>query len=284
MPAARAIAFAAFAGACGLLGATASAQPVPTTTWPQYQYGSDHNAVFDTPHWSVSWRSAPAGDMIHGGLSIVGATLYFESFDHNVYALDALTGKELWRRPLRYIAMNTPVVGDGLVFAGTGMAVGEPPGGLAAPLSGMAEGDSVYALDAKSGESVWKFDTKGHNMPTGALLSNGRRSQFIFSGGHERIFSLDAHSGELLWQRSALGIDKMASLALYHEQIYGSSGQKTLDQATYFQSGATIYYEFFGRTWTVDGTGKLAWSAPYGEPGSSPTVADERVFVESWQF
>ncbi len=67
-------------------------------------------------HWSFDTKAK-----INGGLAIVGNTLFLDTFGKEVIALDARTGKLIWRTGgLRNIIMSTPVVAEGLVFVGSG--------------------------------------------------------------------------------------------------------------------------------------------------------------------
>src|ERR1700726_3592385 len=97
--------------------APATAQTLPTSVWPMYQYTADHEAMFRSPVWDAHWAHR-LGGRGNGGVSIVGTTLYVESFDKRLTALDAQTGRKLWEAELPNIAMNTPVIADGSIFVG----------------------------------------------------------------------------------------------------------------------------------------------------------------------
>jgi alcohol dehydrogenase (cytochrome c) len=83
------------------------------------------------------------------GLALGDGRIYGET-DSDAFALDAATGHELWRRHLtsqtEQFVDVAPVYWKGLVVIGT---VGYVPGGRGA----------VYALDAKTGRTRWRFDT-----------------------------------------------------------------------------------------------------------------------------
>jgi outer membrane protein assembly factor BamB len=69
--------------------------------------------------------------------------VYIGSWDGYVYALNALTGKEIWRfHTWRFDAeigiVATPVVANGIVYIGS---------------QGIA---SFYAINASTGKEVWK--------------------------------------------------------------------------------------------------------------------------------
>ena len=276
-------AFAAQAGAWFCVPCNASAQPLPTTTWPQYQYSSDHNAVFDSPDWSVSWK-AQAGDIVNGGLSIVGTTLYFESFDHYIYAVDALTGKERWQIKLDDVVMTTPLVADGLVFVGSGTNRMQPPDGLPDPLSGRPDGNHIYALSETSGEIAWKFATVGQNMPTPVFTTIGGKDAIVFASGDQHVYGLEAQTGKMMWAQSTAGTDLMASLALDNGLVYGITGYRSdYYDHTYKKYGRAAALASYQHTWAIDARdGDYSWTRAVGERGGSPTVAGAKVFVESW--
>jgi alcohol dehydrogenase (cytochrome c) len=83
------------------------------------------------------------------GLAVDGGRVYGAT-DAEAFALSAETGRELWRRHLTSRSEQfvdvAPVPWEGLVFFGT---VGYAPLGRGA----------IYALDADTGNVVWKFDT-----------------------------------------------------------------------------------------------------------------------------
>jgi len=163
---------------------------------------------------------------INGGLSVVGKTLYFESFNQigspaqTVHAVDALTGQERWQKTLPNVVMNTPslsMVGHrstGIDPASrlwaAGAAVGRPQG---------------RHLCAKRRDRICrvKFDTVGQNMPTPVYYNNDGRAEIIFTGGDLHVYALQAQTGKLLWNARP-GIDMMSSLALYDGLVYGITG------------------------------------------------------------
>lgn len=87
----------------------------PSSGWPMYQYSATHNAVFIGDRPGVTW-SFEAGDKINGGLAAVAGTVFFGSFDHKVYALDAETGRERWAADAGAIVMSTPAVWNNVVI------------------------------------------------------------------------------------------------------------------------------------------------------------------------
>jgi len=256
--------------------APASAQSVPTGVWPMYQYGPDHEAVFRSPAWTVRWTHPFAG-RVNGALSIVGTTMYVESFDKRITALDAQTGRELWNAPLPNVAMNAPIVADGRVFVGTGdnFAFSDTPQRY---VMGRPEGDSVIAFDAASGKQLWRFDTVGEDMPTPVYVADGTHRELIFSNGDDAVRALDVETGKVLWQSPMIGAATMASLATYQGKVYGLSLMGFQYVAQNFHNAAKLQYT--RRSWAIRSDGQYVWQTPFGNADCSPTVADGAVFVE----
>ncbi len=263
-------AFATIAGlillgaGAGATGAQAAgARPVPAQ-WTQLQAGPHHNAVFagsSTPH---SW-SFLTGNIIVSGLSLVGHTLYAESFDHNLYALDARTGREKWHFQAGNIIMTAPIVADGLVVIGSGIndvAVATPTRTVWA----RPQGDAVYAVDAATGRLRWIHRTVGEDMPTPALV-DGR---LVFSNGDDVVQALALKTGAELWRLPVQGVGTMASSAARGTRVFLVTGESPTSAVK-----PPVY------TYAVDAiTGKMLWKAPYGDADSSPTLGGGLVFVE----
>ncbi|WP_162606179.1 PQQ-binding-like beta-propeller repeat protein [Jiangella asiatica] len=101
-----------------------------------------------------------------------GGTIYAPSSDHHLYALDARTGRELWRTDL-----GVPVMADPLVT----QIDGEPQAILFA-------GETLYCLDAGSGRVRWRRDFGVRSM--GRAACDG---ELVYVGvGDGRVHAIDA--------------------------------------------------------------------------------------------
>jgi outer membrane protein assembly factor BamB len=101
------------------------------------------------PRWTRRYRAPNDGP---NGLAVDEKRVYGAT-DSDAFALDAATGRELWRRHLtseqeQFIDV-APVVWNGLVVLST---IGYPPFGRGA----------IYALDAATGGVRWRFVTIKH--------------------------------------------------------------------------------------------------------------------------
>jgi outer membrane protein assembly factor BamB len=274
----------------GLLGVVsplmASANQVPSAEWPMYQYSPDRNAAFDNPGWTANW-TFDAGGKINGGISIVGTTLYVESFKSALYAIDAQTGKELWHQPLPNMAMNTPIVADGVVVAGTGTNQLLLDNGREW-LAGNPSGDEVAAFNAATGQPVWTFKTVGQDMPTGAVVRVGSIVEFVFASGDGYLYALNIDDGHLLWRTPMNGIDMMSSLSVAGDLVYGVScivASPAVRELQLPPCPGPDYTHCYRWSWAIDAeNGQQRWSAPWGLGDGTSTLGDGEFFAEGITF
>ena len=157
------------------------------------------------------------------GAIAVDGIVYAQSSDQFVYAVNAQTGKLIWRTsPVATTFMGQPLVQGDIVYVNAGTVGFNFSNIQAFAKTGKAirgagvEFNGIYALDRRTGELLWHFDTKGDVMPTPAI-SEGR---LIFSTGAGEVFALDPKSGEQLWVNKVGGMGNMSSPAVYRGKIY----------------------------------------------------------------
>jgi outer membrane protein assembly factor BamB len=233
--------------------------------WPMYQYFPHHNAVFPGPP-AVSWTHRFAAK-INGGLALVNGTLYVESFDGRVSALDARTGTLRWSTQAGGVVMTTPIVADGVVVVGTGTSA-ELIESAERVVWGRPQGDTVTGLDATSGGVLWMHRTIGEDMPSPALTHVNGMNAIVFANGDDHVYALDLRSGHTIWRRDVAGIASMSSAAADRGVVFVIVGG-----TAYSRSGDSLLA-------IEPKNGKFLWRAPYGNADCSPTVAYGRVFVE----
>jgi alcohol dehydrogenase (cytochrome c) len=147
------------------------------------------------PAWSYSMADVRGEE---GQALVMDGVVYFT--DHNkTVAVDALTGKEIWKSPLEYSAETTRVVCCGIVNRGAALFGGK--------LYRTTLDANVIALDAKTGKELWRTksgDPKLSDVMTGApLVVNG----VVIAGvggaeyGHRGYLAgYDAETGKELWR------------------------------------------------------------------------------------
>jgi outer membrane protein assembly factor BamB len=136
------------------------------------------------------------------------------------------------RRPVRM----TPAVADGKVFIG-------------------GEDGRLFALDASTGDVVWRFDAEG-SVVSSPVVSNGR---LYFGSLDTYFYALNARTGQLLW-RYRTGGQIYSSPALFANLLYFGSRDRTM--------------------YALSLEGDLTWSkVTSGEIWSSPAIADGQVII-----
>lgn len=171
---------------------------------PMFRGNLAHTGVYDAagvPKFSkIKWKFKTGGRIISSP-AVVDGTVYFGSFDENVYAIDAETGAQKWKFTPESAVSSSPAVAGGLVYF-TGYD------------------GKFYAVDAATGKQKWTFETEGerrfagrhlHGMePTGETMPDFwdfyLSSPAVFSGnvyfgsGDGNVYALDAASGALKWK------------------------------------------------------------------------------------
>ena len=98
--------------------------------------------------WTKKYESPSHGP---NGLTVAEGHVYGTT-NSEAFALDQETGKELWKTPLKGAVDIAPISNQGTVYAST---VPETPN---AEYEAGAVG-ILFALDAKTGKTLWEFDT-----------------------------------------------------------------------------------------------------------------------------
>lgn len=123
----------------------------------------------------VLWQFA-CEDEVRSSPCIHEGVLYIGSYDHNVYALDAETGKFLWKYATEGGVASSPVVAEGRLFFGS------------------VDG-SLYAINAETGRLLWTCPTKGR-------IYSSPHVQFghVFIGSDDhRLYAVNMVSGRMAW-------------------------------------------------------------------------------------
>lgn len=106
-------------------------------------------------------------------------SVYFGSWDGNVYSLDLSTGTLKWTFKTGWGIDTKPYISDGMVFVGS-------------------NDNNFYALDEKSGDLVWYFTCK-----SGIHSSSDVYGEYVFFGSDDgRIYALNKINGDLSWSFS----------------------------------------------------------------------------------
>ena len=232
-------------------------------------------AGFGKPRWSKTIGPSESSPLL------VGNRLYVGDWDGRVWALDARTGKTIWRYRTRGPIKGAAAFAAGRVYVGSydghvyclGAQKGRlvwkakaqprlygrsrfystPALALGRVYIGSTDG-KVYSYGASTGRLIWSHSTGGYVYSSPAAW-NG----LVFAGSYsKRFYAFDGATGDVRWTFAANG------------QISGSP--TVVGNVVYF---ATLK----GRTYALRArSGKLLWSFPDGE--YSPVVAEKgRLFL-----
>jgi uncharacterized repeat protein (TIGR02543 family) len=184
--------------------------------------------------------SYATGGQVDSSPAVADGKVYIGMMDHSVYALDAVSGAFVWSHATGGIVYSSPAVADGKVYVGS-------------------DDGKVYALNAATGAFVWSYVT-GDMVRTSPVVAGDR--VYIGSFDHS-VYALDAATGTVAW-RYTTGGEVFSSPAVADGNVYVGS----YDGKVYALNAAT---------------GAFVWSYATGSSVlSSPVVADGKVYMGSW--
>jgi len=165
--------------------------------------------------------------------------------------------KLAWRFDAGHMVVASPVVADGVLFAG-------------------ARNGVFYALDAKSGALRWKFAADAPITATAAVADGIA----YFISASNTIYALNAADGALVWKRTTgadLPFDAMAGFAMVQDWDYWSSSPLAYEGRVCVGSGD-------GKIYALDAkTGAVIWRhATAGRVRSSPATDGKTIYVGSF--
>jgi alcohol dehydrogenase (cytochrome c) len=189
------------------------------------------------PAWSYSLDSSNGEE---SQALVMGGVMYITSHDKTV-ALDAVTGKEIWKTMAAYPPETTKVVCCGIVNRGGALYGGKF---FRTILDGR-----VQALDAKTGKEIWNVrsgDPKDGLAMTGApLVANGvvitgvAGSEFSARG---YIEGYDSETGARLWRRYTVPRPGEPGAETWPDNAARASGGSTWTTGSYDPDLDLVYW------------------------------------------
>jgi alcohol dehydrogenase (cytochrome c) len=141
--------------------------------------------------WRNTRRNTTRGGGVNRGVAYMDGRVFRGTYDSHVIAIDASTGRTMWDVMLDVAgpgvsAPMAPVAWKGMVYIGN--AGGDRVGVIG----------HVYALDARDGHLVWKFDVVPSSGPARQTWGRGAAAAYPISGGaFWTSFTLDEGNGAL---------------------------------------------------------------------------------------
>jgi outer membrane protein assembly factor BamB len=172
-----------------------------------------------------SGRPAPVwtfetGGPVYSSPAVDNGLLYVGSNDQNLYAIDALEGRQVWRYETGGAVTSSPMVVNGVVYVGS-------------------NDQNVHAVTAATGVRRWSFATEGiiHSSPT---VDNG--VLYVGSRDHN-VYAVNVDNGEQVWRftgndwfnSSPLAVDGSIFIGCRDMNVYaldGRTGEKRWSYTT----------------------------------------------------
>jgi outer membrane protein assembly factor BamB len=274
----------------------------PKIVWPTYRYDSARTgepegipaAIYPPfkPHWFFRGRQ-----LVEFPPTIAYGRLYFANANGKLFAVDTKLHGAVWQYWTARCTASTPAVDNHTVYM---TFLNKPPCNATRPgLDGQTiafdadtgkvrwrvrmgptessplvvgklvyVGDwrgKVYALNARTGGTVWSFQT-GNKVKDGMAYAGGK----VYFGSYDsHVYALNARTGKLVWKSGS-------------QRRLGASG-------TFYSTPAVAYDRVYigstdGKMYSFGASsGKLRWSQSTGSyVYSSPAVWNQRVYAGSY--
>jgi outer membrane protein assembly factor BamB len=211
--------------------------------------------AFDATTGVEQWRHTMAATEAYSPV-VANGSVYVNSMDGSISALDGRTGAVRWRTPLGnfdgFGSPASPAVADGIVYT--------------------ANNDGVlYALNADSGDVKWVAPTKGNLLQTPVISDGVVYAAASLVSEDERasqqqgwLAAFNASDGKALWTRD-IGSQPYSSVAVANGHVFLAAG---VDRPSFVAYDAA--------------TGNIAWTlSDAGNAAFSPSVAGDTIYTGS---
>ncbi|SMC04235.1 Outer membrane protein assembly factor BamB, contains PQQ-like beta-propeller repeat [Sulfobacillus thermosulfidooxidans DSM 9293] len=196
-------------------------QQIGASEWNMFGTGPSHDAVIENgpnQNLSVKWTRQFSQPLMQP--SVVRGVVYVGGIGNKpaVYAIDAKTGKTLWKTDVNNQVMTTPVVHDGIVFVGSGnhnFPISHVPQYGVQIIRGNGP-SAIYALDARTGAILWKHETQGEDMPTFVYANH----LVYVANGSDELLALSPLTGQTVWKLSLPSYVSMSSPTIVGNMMY----------------------------------------------------------------
>jgi outer membrane protein assembly factor BamB len=256
-----------------------------TVNWPVFGFNNARTRYLPVkgikPPFDKLWRFTDR-PLLEFPPIYVGGKLYFVNNSGFAYALDADTGKELWKRRVGRLNASSPAYYNHRLYI-----VNLVPG-------------HIVKLDAKTGKVIWKRDLPGRAESSPLIID--RTVYFGVENGE--LFAMSTGKGQVRWSTPLGGAIKAAP-AYYGGKLFvgdyggymnavdaktgklvwqsGSLGPGFGGSGAFYSTPAVAYGRVYAgnndaRVYSYDtSNGDLAWSySTGGYAYSGPTVANTR--------
>jgi outer membrane protein assembly factor BamB len=194
-------------------------------------------------------------------------TVYFGSSDGNLYAVDALTGREKWKFKTQGIIHSSPALYNGTVFFGSWDTY-------------------LYAVDEQTGKEKWKFKTRdqpGYHLLEGIQSSPTIKDSMVYFGARDGFFyALNAKTGGMVWNFSADNSWVLTTAAIKDSELYLGTSDTDLLIALDVKTGKKKY-SMKASGWVYSSPAIAGQTAYFGDFTGNFYALDLSSSGKSWQ-
>lgn len=199
----------------GMVPLTVSAESFGPDEWHQYRMQSDKNAVFHNDSEPLEYQTYETSDEVRATPVIVGNKLFIGNHETgDLHAFDVHSGEQLWENQAPNWIHSEMIYHNGKVYVGFGNRFFRDDG-----IRGTGE-NGVMALDADSGDILWKYNTDGEVMPTPAYHDGA----VYIATGDRNLYKLDPDTGGVLNQTYIGSTVSMSAPNITEDTLYVGGG------------------------------------------------------------
>jgi len=183
--------------------------------WHQYRMKGDKNAVFDNGSDPLESQKFKTVNEVRATPVIVGDQLFIGNHDSGeLLAFDVNSGEKLWENEAPNWIHSEMIYHNGKVYVGFGNRFFQDNG-----IRGTEE-SGVLALDADSGDILWKFNTLGEVMPTPAYYDGA----IYITTGDRHLYKLNPDTGELYNKEKIGSVISMSAPNITDDTLFVGGG------------------------------------------------------------
>jgi len=224
-------------GNINLLGSSADIAVNPQSSYAQPAVESSPLVL------QPEWQYQTGGACGFGSPAVANGIVYEGSDDYHLYALNAITGAQIWNFSVGHQVWSTPCVSGGVVYTG-------------------ADDGYVYALNATTGALIWEYNIYAGAVPlyqfqatwqprSSPLVANGMVYVGALNGW---MYALNAQTGGLVW-----------SYATYDPLAFWDNNASAIGGSPSYDQGMIFFQSINRNTYALNATnGALIWN--YTEP------------------
>lgn len=239
---------------------TVSPSPSDVEAGPEGEFDSHVNAV-DLATGEPAWGSSvPLEDVVQTPVAMDETSAYIGDVGGQVTVVDVMSGDVRWTEEL-----GTPI--SGAVTLDRGRAI-------VTTLGGREEPSEIVALDAESGDELWRASVEdASNFVSAPVVADGRILTLDVIGG---ILAFDDEDGRFLWRTEVVNPIAPRGQPFLLQGV-GAPAPVSAD-------GQVFVVDVTGRVYAFDAeTGDPQWDFALNDPSrySPPLLTDDHVLVST---